>query len=93
MEMLPSGRASARQVAEMLHLSVRSLQRKLAEKDTGFAQLLEDTRRELARQYVSNTRLSVGEITYLLGFSDPANFTRAFRRWTGQSPSAFRQTH
>jgi AraC-like DNA-binding protein len=92
-EMLPSGRVGARQVAEALHVSVRSLQRKLADKGTSFAQLLEDTRRELARQYVSNSRLSVGEITYLLGFSDPANFTRAFRRWTGQSPSAFRQTH
>jgi AraC-like DNA-binding protein len=91
-EMLPSGRVSARQVAEALHLSVRSLQRKLAEKGASFAQLLEDTRRELARQYVGNSRLSVGEITYLLGFSDPANFTRAFRRWTGQSPSAFRQS-
>lgn len=90
-EMLPSGRVSARQVAQSLHLSVRSLQRKLAAKGTSFAQLLEDTRRELARQYVSNSRLSVGEITYLLGFSDPANFARAFRRWTGQSPSAFRR--
>jgi AraC-like DNA-binding protein len=74
-------------------VSVRSLQRKLADKGTSFARLLEDTRRELSRQYVANSRLSVAEITYLLGFSDPANFTRAFRRWTGQSPSTFRQNH
>jgi AraC-like DNA-binding protein len=55
--------------------------------------LLEDTRRELAQQYVGTARWSVGEVAYLLGFSDPANFTRAFRRWTGQSPSEFRASH
>jgi len=89
-ELLPSGRVTAKAVAQALHLSVRSLQRKLAEQHTNFAQLLEDTRRELARQYVGTSRLSVGEIAYLLGFADPANFTRAFRRWTGMSPSDFR---
>ena len=92
-ELLPSGRVTARTVADALHLSVRSLQRKLAEQHTNFAQLLEDTRRELARQYVGTSRLSVGEIAYLLGFSDPANFTRAFRRWTNHSPSEFRSAH
>ncbi|KPK71101.1 MAG: hypothetical protein AMJ84_06690 [Acidithiobacillales bacterium SM23_46] len=92
-EMLPSGRVTAKAMADALHLSVRSLQRKLGEQQTSFAQLLEDTRRELARQYVGTSRLSVGEITYLLGFADPANFTRAFRRWTGQSPSEFRTNH
>lgn len=89
-ELLPSGRVTAKAVAQALNLSVRSLQRKLAEQHTNFAQLLEDTRRELARQYVGTSRLSVGEIAYLLGFADPANFTRAFRRWTGMSPSDFR---
>ncbi len=92
-ELLPSGRVMAKTVADALHLSVRSLQRKLAEQHTNFAQLLEDTRRELARQYVGTSRLSVGEIAYLLGFADPANFTRAFRRWTGHSPSEFRTIH
>lgn len=92
-EMLPSGRVTAKAVADALHLSVRSLQRKLAGQQTSFAQLLEDTRRELARQYVGTSRLSVGEIAYLLGFADPANFTRAFRRWTGQSPSEARAGH
>lgn len=91
-ELLPSGRVHAEDVAKALHVSVRSLQRRLAEKGTSFAALLEATRRELAHQYVANSRLTVIEITYLLGFADPANFTRAFRRWTGRSPSAFRQT-
>ncbi len=92
-EMLPSGRVHAEAVARALHVSVRSLQRRLADKGTSFAQLLEDTRRELARQYVANSRLTVNEITYLLGFADPANFTRAFRRWTGQAPSVYRQAN
>jgi AraC-like DNA-binding protein len=92
MELLPSGKTSAKHVAEALHLSVRSLQRKLAQHDTSVAKLIEETRRELAGQYVRNSRLSVGEITYLLGFSEPASFTRAFRRWHGMSPSASRKS-
>jgi AraC-like DNA-binding protein len=92
MDLLPSGRASAQGVADALHMSVRSLQRKLAQHGTSVAQLLEEARRELAGQYVRNSRLSVGEITYLLGFSEPASFTRAFRRWNGMSPSACRQS-
>jgi AraC-like DNA-binding protein len=91
MDLLPSGQTSARHVAESLHLSERSLQRKLAEHGTSLAQLREDTRRELANQYVRNSRFSVGEITYMLGFSEPASFTRAFHRWNGMSPSAYRR--
>ena len=91
MELLPSGQTSAQRVAEALHLSVRSLQRKLSGHGTSLARLREDTRRELANQYVRNSRLSVGEITYLLGFSEPASFTRAFHRWNGMSPSACRR--
>jgi AraC-like DNA-binding protein len=92
MELLPSGKTSAKHVAEALHLSVRSLQRKLAQHDTSVGRLIEETRRELADQYVRNSRLSVGEITYLLGFSEPASFTRAFHRWHGMSPSARRKS-
>jgi AraC-like DNA-binding protein len=91
MELLPSGRTTAPHVAGALHLSTRSLQRKLTEHGTSLARLLEETRRELANQYVQNSRLSVGEITYLLGFSEPASFTRAFHRWSGMSPSASRR--
>jgi len=91
MDLLPSGQTSAHRVAEAMHLSERSLQRKLAEHRTSLARLREDTRRELANQYVRNSRYSVGEITYMLGFSEPASFTRAFHRWNGMSPSACRQ--
>lgn len=89
-ELLPSGNTSVHHVAEAMHLSVRNLQRKLAEHGTSLAKLREETRRELASQYVHNSQLSVGEITYLLGFSEPASFTRAFHRWHGMSPSASR---
>ena len=91
MELLPSGQTSTQRVAEALHLSVRNLQRKLAAHGTSLARLREEARRELANQYVRNSRLSVGEITYLLGFAEPASFTRAFHRWYGMSPSACRR--
>jgi AraC-like DNA-binding protein len=92
LDMLPSGQTSSQRIAETLHMSVRNLQRKLSQQGTSLARLLEETRRELANQYVHNSRLSVGEMTYLLGFSEPASFTRAFHRWYGTSPSALRRT-
>jgi AraC-like DNA-binding protein len=89
-EQLPSGRATQQSVARALHLSTRTLQRRLGEEGTNFRALLEETRRDLAMQYLRASDLSMNEITYLLGFSEPANFTRAFRRWTGVTPSRFR---
>ena len=90
-ELLPTGNASEDRIASLLNLSVRSLQRKLKEETTSFKDLLNDTRRELAEEYMELSRMSINEITYLLGFSDPANFSRAFRRWHGISPSQYRQ--
>ena len=72
-------------------MSLRSLQRKLAEIGVNYETLLTNTRHELALSYIHDTRYSVAEITYLLGFSDSSSFSRAFRRWTGLSPSAYRQ--
>ncbi|MFQ5937625.1 MAG: AraC family transcriptional regulator, partial [Acidiferrobacterales bacterium] len=87
LEQLSSGHASQESIAAALNLSTRSLQRKLKEEGTTYKQLLELTRRELAAQYVKQPDLSINEITFLLGFSEPANFSRAFKRWTGVSPS------
>ncbi|GMQ90695.1 MAG: AraC family transcriptional regulator [Gammaproteobacteria bacterium] len=89
-EQLFSGHATQESIAKALHLSPRTLQRKLKEEGTTYKQLLDTTRRELATQYVKQTHLSVNEITFLLGFSEPANFTRAFKRWNGVSPSQYR---
>ena len=89
-EMLPAGTVTQQDVAESLHMSLRTLQRKLAEESTSYKELLEETRKELANQYLRQGCLSVSEVTYLLGFSEPSNFARAFKRWTGRTPSEFR---
>ena len=91
LDLLPSGHATEEAVIHALHMSQRTLQRKLKEEGTTFKELLDETRRELAKAYVNDTSLSFSEITYLLGFSEQSNFTRAFKRWQGQSPSAYRE--
>jgi AraC-like DNA-binding protein len=87
---LPAGTVTEQDMAASLNLSVRSLQRKLSDEKTSYKHLLEETRRELAMSHLGNSRLTINEITYLLGFSDPSNFTRAFRRWQGELPSSYR---
>ncbi|TXH02639.1 MAG: AraC family transcriptional regulator [Nevskiaceae bacterium] len=89
-ELLPQGEPGAGKVAQALHMSERNLQRKLADEDTSYKALLNDTRRELALSYLRDRRYSLTEITYLLGFADGRSFNRAFRRWTGQAPSTYR---
>ncbi|AGC49147.1 AraC family transcriptional regulator [Myxococcus stipitatus DSM 14675] len=89
LELLPQGEPSQEKVAERLHMSSRSLQRKLVESGSGFRELLAETRRTQALSYLSEPGRSVSEIAYLLGFSEVSTFTRAFRRWTGQPPSRF----
>jgi AraC-like DNA-binding protein len=92
-EQLPSGEITELSVAQSLNMSLRSLQRKLSGEGVTYKALLEATRRELATQYLSSSRYTINEATYLLGFSEPSNFSRAFRRWTGESPSSYRSTH
>ena len=89
-EGLPGGQVTADQIARSLALSKRSLQRRLAEEGFSFKDMLEDTRRAMALNYLSNTEMSVQEIAYLLGFRDPSSFFRAFRSWTGSTPQAIR---
>lgn len=73
-------------------MSEAGLQQKLAERGTGFQELLDETRCELAIGYLHQPALTITEIAFLLGFSDASNFTRAFKRWKGAPPSAFRMT-
>ncbi len=89
-EQLPTGKTTEESIAKTLHMSTRTLQRKLKEEGTTYKQLLDDTRRELAAQYIKQSNISISEITYLLGFSEPSNFSRAYKRWMGQSPSEHR---
>lgn len=91
-DILPSGEVSEETMANGLNLSTRSLQRRLKDEQTSYKRLLDETRRELALQYLGNSRLSINEVTYLLGFSDPSNFTRAFKRWQGIPPSQYRES-
>lgn len=90
-EFLPDGDCTRDKVAGALFMSPTKLQLKLSQRGTNFQQLLDDTRKELACSYLSQASRPVTEITFLLGFSDTSNFTRAFKRWTGLSPTDFRQ--
>lgn len=90
-QQLPSGNIKEELVASALHLSSRTLQRRLAEEGTSYQELLQSIRRRLAEEYIADNRLAISEVAYLLGFSEQANFTRAFKRWFGVAPSSYRQ--
>jgi len=89
-ERLHDGRPSQEEIAQRLNTSLRSLQRRLKDEETNFKALMNETQQELAIQYIRDSTRTLGEIAYLLGFSEPSNFTRAFKRWTGKSPGEFR---
>ena len=91
-ERLPDGRVGEAEIASALNLSLRSLQRKLEDQGVSYSRLLDDTRRDLGMQYVRSPQYSLNEIAYLLGFTEPANFSRAFKRWYGQPPSQLRKS-
>ena len=84
------GRPSLENVASALAVSPRTLQRRLSEEGTSFSQVLEDFRQEMATVLLEDDKLAVYEIAFLLGYSEPSTFHRAFRRWTNSSPREFR---
>lgn len=86
----PDGYPSLEDVAARLHLSPRTLRRRLADEGTGFAALLEEARCRDAQRLLANAALDVQQVAARLGYAEPANFTRAFRKWTGQTPSGWR---
>lgn len=79
------------QVARACNMSVRTLQRRLADEGRSFSEIVEDARRSLAREWVDGDALSLTEIAYLLGFATSSAFTRAYRRWYGEAPSDARR--
>jgi AraC-like DNA-binding protein len=81
-----------REIAELLAMSERNLTRRLAREGTSYSGLLARVQSERARNFLRNRELSVSEIGYRLGYSEPAAFTRAFTGWTGQSPLKWRQS-
>ena len=90
LEQLSSGAVTEETMASHLHMSRRTLQRKLAEADITYKQLVDDTRRDLAMRHLDDRSYSITDVTFLLGFSQQSAFTRAFKRWTGMSPSEYR---
>lgn len=89
--LLPQGEPKRLAVASSLRMSTRTLQRRLQEEGNSFQQLLDETRRELALQYLGQPQLTLLEVAYLLGFADPSNFFRAFKRWFGMPPGQYRE--
>lgn len=79
------------QVALELKTSVRSLQRQLASEETSFQIVLAEARREYAEKLLKSTRLSIQEISNILGYADISHFTRAFKKWVGLTPTIYRK--
>jgi AraC-like DNA-binding protein len=77
-------------VAKELGMSERTLQRRITDEGTTFRELLNETRRELARQYLGNELVEINEAAFLVGYEDPNSFYRAFRSWEGKTPAEWR---
>ena len=87
---LVNGGASEHSIAKGMGMTVRTLRRRLAEKELSFRQLLNECRRARAENLLLDGRLSIADISLSLGYSEAANFYRAFRRWTGVTPAQWR---
>ena len=88
-----SGFPSLKVIARLLHVTPRTLHRRLLLEQTSYKEIIEDVRHTLALEYLKSRHLSVQEISYLLGYSDMANFRRAFKRWENVAPSLYRSAH
>jgi AraC-like DNA-binding protein len=84
-------RPKMQDIARELHLSSRTLQRRLQDSGYSFQQVLEDARHQLARHYLNNSMLELNETAYLLGYEDANSFVRAFRTWEGVPPAHWRE--
>ena len=90
-EQLPSGKCSRQGVATKLGVSSSALQLRLARQETSFQALLDDVRQSLALTYIQQERIPITEIAFLIGFADTSSFSRIFRKWTGLTPSKYRE--
>jgi AraC-like DNA-binding protein len=80
-------------IADVLHISSRTLQRRLQDEGSSFQRVLEEARHQLARHYLNNSVLELNEAAYLLGYEDSNSFVRAFRTWEGIPPARWRENH
>jgi len=90
-ELLQGGDPELETIARQLGMSARSLQRRLKDEGASHTGLLDEMRRDLSKQYLQEPQIAICEVAYLLGFSEPSAFNRAFRRWTGISPKEYRR--
>ena len=88
---LTGRRPTIEDIADALHLSSRTLQRRLQEEGFSFQRVMEEARHQLARQYLNNSVLELNEVAYLLGYNDANSFVRAFRTWEGVPPARWRE--
>jgi AraC-like DNA-binding protein len=89
-ERLPGGTPNEQTIAAKLNMSLRNLQRQLKSENCSYKKILDDTRKDLALRYLEDSNRQIIEISYLLGFSEQSNFSRAFKRWTGTTPNRHR---
>jgi AraC-like DNA-binding protein len=90
-QLLATGSLSVEALARALGTSTRTLQRRLTEEGTSFRDVVENVRADLARAYLGDLKLGLGDVAFRLGYAEVSAFLRAFKRWTGMTPSQFRQ--
>jgi AraC-like DNA-binding protein len=88
---LTGRRPTIEDIADALHISPRTLQRRLQDEGSGFQRVLDEARHQLARHYLNNSALELNEAAYLLGYEDGNSFVRAFRTWEGIPPARWRE--
>jgi AraC-like DNA-binding protein len=88
---LTGRRPNVEDIADALHISSRTLQRRLQDQGSSFQRVLEEARHQLARHCLNNSVLELNEAAYLLGYQDGNSFVRAFRNWEGVPPSRWRE--
>jgi AraC-like DNA-binding protein len=88
---LAGRRPNIEDIADALHISSRTLQRRLQDEGASFQRVLEEARHQLARRYLNNSVLELNEAAYLLGYEDSSSFVRAFRTWEGIPPARWRE--
>lgn len=91
LESLADGSASLEELAAAMHTTPRTLQRKLKKENCSYHDLLDESRQQLALEYATDPHMSATQIALSLGFADTATFARAFKRWTGDSLTVYRQ--
>jgi len=90
-ERLPKSSANIDAIADELNIGSKTLERRLAERGESFSTLLDETRQKAVKHYLEATDLRLSEVAYMVGYTEPAALVRAFKRWTGETPSQFRE--